>query len=206
MGNKIITVGREFGSGGRAIGELAAKKMCVKCYDKELIKAAAKASGLWEELLDNMDEKPTNSFLYSLVMDPYSYSYQFENQNYNQNLNQKAFGAVYNTIRTIADKESAVFIGRCSNYILRDYDNVLNVFIYASEENKIKRLMERYENMTEKKAREMIVKQDKARANYYNFYTPYKWGSRASYDMMIDSALLGVEGTADLLVEMVDKL
>ena len=206
MGNKIITVGREFGSGGRAIGELAAKKMGVKVYDKELIKAAAKASGLWEELLDNMDEKPTNSFLYSLVMDPYSYSYQFENQNYNQNLNQKAFGAVYNTIRTIADKESAVFIGRCSNYILRDYDNVLNVFIYASEENRIKRLMERYENMTEKKAREMIVKQDKARANYYNFYTPYKWGSRASYDMMIDSALLGVEGTADLLVEMVDKL
>ncbi len=116
------------------------------------------------------------------------------------------FGAVYNTIRTIADKESAVFIGRCSNYILRDYDNVLNVFIYASEENRIKRLMERYENMTEKKAREMIVKQDKARANYYNFYTPYKWGSRASYDMMVDSALLGVEGTADLLVEMVDKL
>ena len=115
--NKIITIGRQFGSNGRQIGELVAKKLGVTCYDKQLIKKAAKESGLWEDLLDEMDEKPTNSFLYSVVMDPYAFAYSFDNSGYGMNINQKAFMATYNTIQTIARNESCVIIGRCSNYV-----------------------------------------------------------------------------------------
>ena len=122
MANTIITIGRQFGSNGRLIGEKLAELMGVKCYDKQLIKEAAKQSGLWEDFLDNMDEKPTSSFLYSVVMDPYSYMSFDSNTNYGMNLNQKAFMATYETIKSIADRESCVIIGRCSNYVLREYE------------------------------------------------------------------------------------
>ena len=125
MANTIITIGRQFGSNGRLIGEKLAELMGVKCYDKQLIKEAAKQSGLWEDFLDNMDEKPTSSFLYSVVMDPYSYMSFDNNSNYGMNLNQKAFMATYETIKSIADRESCVIIGRCSNYVLREYEKVL---------------------------------------------------------------------------------
>ena len=128
MGNKIVTIGRQFGSNGRIIGQRVAEKLGIVCYDKELIKVAAKESGLWEDLLENLDEKPTNSFLYSVVMDPYSFAYSVDNSNYGMNLNQKAVMATFNTIRKIADEKSCVFIGRCADYVLRDYENVLNVF------------------------------------------------------------------------------
>ncbi len=173
MANTIITIGRQFGSNGRLIGEKLAELMGVKCYDKQLIKEAAKQSGLWEDFLDNMDEKPTSSFLYSVVMDPYSYMSFDSNTNYGMNLNQKAFMATYETIKSIADRESCVIIGRCSN---------------------------------EKQARDQIAKEDKARASYFNYYTSYKWGKNESYDLLIDSSLLGPEGTAELLLDVAKKL
>ena len=169
MANQIITIGRQFGSNGRLIGEKVADKLGVKCYDKQLIKESAKASGLWEDLLDNMDEKPTNSFLYSVVMDPYAYLYSYENQGYSMNLNQRAFMAIYNTIQKIAKEGPCVFIGRCSNYVLRDFDNVMDCFIYAPLDKRIETVMERF-GLSEKKAREQIIKEDKARASYYNYY------------------------------------
>lgn len=205
MPNKIVTIGRQFGSNGRIIGEKVAKKMGVKCYDKQLIKETAKESGMWEDLLDNLDEKPTNSFLYSVVMDPYAYLYSYDHQNYGMNLNQKAFMAIYNTIHKLADQESCVFIGRCSNYVLREYDHVLNAFIYAPLDSRITTVRERFD-LTEKQARDQITKEDKARASYYNYYTSYKWGQAESYDISIDSTLLGVDGTADLLYELVQKI
>ena len=201
MGNKIVTIGRQFGSNGRIIGQRVAEKMGIVCYDKELIKAAAKESGLWEDLLENLDEKPTNSFLYSVVMDPYSFAYSVDNSNYGMNLNQKAFMATFNTIRKIADEKSCVFIGRCADYVLRDYENVLNVFIYAPLEDRIKNIVERYPDMTEKKAKDQIVKEDKARASYYNFYTSNKWGRIESYDICINSSKVGVEAAADMIID-----
>lgn len=205
MGNKIITIGRQFGSNGRMIGEKIAEIMGVKCYDKQLIKEAAKQSGLWEDFLDNMDEKPTGSFLYSVVMDPYSYMSFDNNSNYGMNLNQKAFMATYETIKSIAERESCVIIGRCSNYVLREYENVLSAFIYAPMEVRIDTVMKRF-NLNEKQARDQIAKEDKARASYFNYYTSYKWGKNESYDLLIDSSFLGPDGTAELLYEVSKKI
>lgn len=205
MANTIITIGRQFGSNGRMIGERLAELMGVKCYDKQLIKEAAKQSGLWEDFLDNMDEKPTSSFLYSVVMDPYSYMSFDSNTNYGMNLNQKAFMATYETIKSIADRESCVIIGRCSNYVLREYEKVLSAFIYAPLEVRIDTVMKRF-NLNEKQARDQIAKEDKARASYFNYYTSYKWGKNESYDILIDSSLLGPDGTAELLLDVAKKL
>ena len=173
--------------------------------DKQLIKEAAKQSGLWEDFLDNMDEKPTSSFLYSVVMDPYSYMSFDNNSNYGMNLNQKAFMATYETIKSIADRESCVIIGRCSNYVLREYEKVLSAFIYAPLEVRIDTVMKRF-NLNEKQARDQIAKEDKARASYFNYYTSYKWGKNESYDILIDSSLLGPDGTAELLLDVAKKL
>ena len=205
MANTIITIGRQFGSNGRMIGEKLAELMGVKCYDKQLIKEAAKQSGLWEDFLDNMDEKPTSSFLYSVVMDPYSYMSFDNNTNYGMNLNQKAFMATYETIKSIADRESCVIIGRCSNYVLREYESVLSAFIYAPLEVRIDTVMKRF-NLNEKQARDQIAKEDKARASYFNYYTSYKWGKNESYDILIDSSLLGPDETAELLLDVAKKL
>ena len=205
MANTIITIGRQFGSNGRMIGEKLAELMGVKCYDKQLIKEAAKQSGLWEDFLDNMDEKPTSSFLYSVVMDPYSYMSFDNNSNYGMNLNQKAFMATSETKKSIADRESCVIIGRCSNYVLREYEKVLSAFIYAPLEVRIDTVMKRF-NLNEKQARDQIAKEDKARASYFNYYTSYKWGKNESYDLLIDSSLLGPEGTAELLLDVAKKL
>ncbi len=202
--NKIITIGRQFGSNGRQIGELVAKKLGVTCYDKQLIKKAAKESGLWEDLLDEMDEKPTNSFLYSVVMDPYAFAYSFDNSGYGMNINQKAFMATYNTIQNIAKNESCVIIGRCSNYVLREFNNVYNFFLYAPLEERIKIVMERF-NLDEKKAKDQIVKEDKARASYFNYYTSMKWGNIESYDCCLNTTLMDAESLADLIIEITKK-
>lgn len=201
----LITIGRQFGSNGRIIGEKVAEKLEIPCYDKQLVKRVAKESGLWENLLDEMDEKPTNSFLYSVVMDPYAFSYSFDNKGYGVPLNQKAFMATYNTIEKIAGEGSGVFIGRCSNYILRNMSPVLNVFIYAPMEERVKTVMERF-SLSEKHARDQIQKEDKARASYYNYYTSMKWGKKDGYDLLIDSSLLGAEKTADLIISAAQEL
>ncbi len=202
--NKVITIGRQFGSNGRIIGEKVAEKLGVTCYDKQLIKQVAKDSGLWEDLLDEMDERPTNSFLYSVVMDPYAFAYSFDSQGYGMNLNQKAFMATYNTIQNIAKKESCVIIGRCSNYILRDFDNVKDFFLYAPLEDRIKTVMERF-NLEEKKAKDQIIKEDKARASYFNYYTSMKWGSVDSYDCCLNTTIMDLDEIADIIIEIANK-
>ena len=205
MADTLITIGRQFGSCGRIIGEKIAEKLGIPCYDKQLVKKAAKESGLWEDLLDQMDERPSNSFLYSVVMDPYAYSYSFEKQGYGMNLNQKAFMATYSTIEKLAKEGPAVFIGRCANYALRDMPSLLSVFIYAPLEDRIKTVMERFD-LSEKHAKDQIQKEDKARASYYNYYTSNKWGKMESYDLSINSSLLGTDLTAELIIEAYERL
>ena len=113
--------------------------------------------------------------------------------------------ATYDTIKAIAERESCVIIGRCSNYVLREYENVLSVFIYAPLDVRIDTVMKRF-NLSDKQARDQITKEDKARASYFNFYTSYKWGKSESYDMMIDSSLFGPDGTAELLKDIAGRL
>lgn len=201
----LITIGRQFGSNGRIIGNAIGEKLGIKCYDKDLIKRTAKETGLWENLLDEMDEKHTNSFLYSVVMDPYAFAYSFDNQGYGMSLNQKAFMATYNTIEKIAKEGSAVFIGRCADYVLRNVEDVLSVFLYAPMDMRVRTVMQRYD-ISEKRARDQIQKEDKARASYYNYYTSAKWGKMESYDLCIDTSILGPDKTAEQIIDFAKSM
>lgn len=196
MADYIVTIGRQFGSGGREIGEKLAQKMNIPFYDKELLKRAAKESGLCEEIFENFDEKPTSSFLYSLVMDPYSLGYT--GNGFELPLNHKVFLAAFDTIKKIADEGPCVIVGRCADYVLQDYKNCVNLFIQAPLAERIKRISKKYE-LTDDKAKDMILKKDKQRASYYNYYSTNKWADIKNYHLAIDSSFLGIDGTVDMI-------
>lgn len=200
MGNKIYTIGREFGSGGRDVGAQLAKRLGIKLYDKELLQKAAKESGFCEEIFENHDERPTNSFLYSLVMDTYSLNGYTTAPFLDMPLNHKVFLAQFDTIKKIAENESCVIVGRCADYALADNPDCINVFIHADLEKRIKVVSKRG-NTTESKAKDLILKQDKQRASYYNYYTSKKWGESSGYDLTLDSGKLGIDGCVDMILK-----
>ena len=199
--NTIITIGRQFGSGGHEIGEELAKCFNIKCYDKELLKRAAKDSGLCHEVFVNHDDKPTSSFLYNLVMDTYSFGYN-SSTFVDMPISHKVFLAQFDAIKKIADEGPCVIVGRCADYALADYKNCIRVFIHAELESRIERVAKKYD-LEPDKAREMILIKDKQRANYYNYYSSKKWGHSDSYQMSVDSSLLGIEGTVELIKQFV---
>ena len=198
--NKIYTIGREFGSGGREVGEKLAAKLGIKLYDKELLQQAAKDSGFCEEIFENHDEKPTNSFLYSLVMDTYSVSGYSAAPFLDMPLNHKVFLAQFETIKKIAEKESCVIVGRCADYALSDNPDCINVFIHADLDVRIKNVS-RNLNITENKARDIINKTDKQRASYYNYYTSKKWGDSKSYNLSLDAGKLGTDNCVEMILK-----
>lgn len=197
----IITIGREFGSAGREIGYKIADDFGIKLYDKEMLNRAAKESGICEELFEAHDEKPTNSFLYSLVMDTYSLGYSSGSYT-DMPINHKVFLAQFDAIKKIASEGSCILVGRCADYALEEFDNVLTVFIHAKMEARIRRIARIY-NLTDAKAKEMIQKTDKQRSSYYNYYTNKKWSDAESYDVCLDSSVLGIEGTAEAIKQLV---
>ena len=200
MANKIYTIGREFGSGGREVGEKLAVKLGIKLYDKELLQQAAKESGFCEEIFENHDEKPTNSFLYSLVMDTYSVSGYSAAPFLDMPLNHKVFLAQFETIKKIAEKESCVIVGRCADYALSDNPDCINVFIHADMDIRIKNVSKNL-NITENKARDIINKTDKQRASYYNYYTSKKWGDSKSYNLSLDAGKLGTDNCVEMILK-----
>ena len=200
MSNKIYTIGREFGSGGREVGEKLAAKLGIKLYDKELLQQAAKDSGFCEEIFENHDEKPTNSFLYSLVMDTYSVSGYSAEPFLEMQLNHKVFLAQFETIKKIAEKESCVIVGRCADYALSDNPDCINIFIHADLDVRIKNVS-RNLNITENKARDIINKTDKQRASYYNYYTSKKWGDSKSYNLSLDAGKLGTDNCVEMILK-----
>ena len=200
MANKIYTIGREFGSGGREVGEKLAAKLGIKLYDKELLQQAAKDSGFCEEIFENHDEKPTNSFLYSLVMDTYSVSGYSAAPFLDLPLNHKVFLAQFETIKKIAEKESCVIVGRCADYALSDNPDCINIFIHADLDVRIKNVS-RNLNITENKARDIINKTDKQRASYYNYYTSKKWGDSKSYNLSLDAGKLGTDNCVEMILK-----
>ncbi|MDD2979193.1 MAG: cytidylate kinase-like family protein [Hespellia sp.] len=199
--NSIITIGREFGSGGREIGEKLAAQMGVTLYDKEMLAVAAKESGICEEIFETHDEKPTNSFLYSLVMDTYSMGYS-GNTYSDMPINHKVFLAQFDAIKKIADKGPCILVGRCADYALEKYTNVINVFIHADLDERIHRIARLY-NISDAKAKDMIVKTDKKRASYYNYYTNKRWSDAQSYDVCFSSSQLGIDGTTEAIASYV---
>lgn len=199
--NTIITIERQFGSGGREIGEKTAKEFGIKIYDQEMLDRAAKESGICQELFETHDEKPTNSFLYSLVMDTYSLGYTSGNYT-DMPINHKVFLAQFDAIKKIADEGPCILVGRCADYALEEYDNVLTLFINADLDARIRRIARIYD-MTDAKAKELILKTDKKRASYYNYYSNKKWGAAESFDVCLDSSVLGIEGTVETIKTLV---
>ena len=202
----IITIGRQFGSAGREIGYKVADDLGIKLYDKEMLDRASKESDICQELFETHDEKPTNSFLYSLVMDTYSLGYSSGSYT-DMPINHKVFLAQFDAIKKIADEGPCILVGRCADYALEDYDNVLSLFIHADMDAKIRRIARIYD-LTDVKAKELIVKTDKKRASYYNYYSNKKWGAADSYHACLSSSLLGIDGTAKaikMLVELKEK-
>ena len=199
--SSIITIGREYGSGGRQIGQEVAKYFGIKCYDKELLEHAANDSGICKELFEHHDEKPTNSFLYSLVMDTYSFGYSSSGFS-DMPMNHKIFLAQFDAIKKLAGEGPCVMVGRCADYALAEYPNVLSVFISGNMDEKIKYISKLYDK-TPEKAKDIIVKTDKKRSNYYNYYTSKKWGDARSYDVCLNSSVLGPEGTVDAILEII---
>ena len=200
--NTIITIGRQFGSGGREIGYMVAEKLGIKLYDKEMLQRAAQDSGICEELFESHDEKPSNSFLYSLVMDTYSMGYSGSTYN-DMPINHKIFLAQFDAIKKIADEGSCILVGRCADYALEGYPNLLSVFIHADLDVRIKRIAKKYD-LTDAKAKDLIIKTNKKRASYYNYYTDKRWGDADSYDVCLDSSVLGLEGTAEAIIKLTE--
>ena len=198
----IITIGRQYGSAGREIGYKVADELGIKLYDKEMLNRAAKESGICQELFETHDEKPTNSFLYSLVMDTYSFGYSSGNYT-DMPINHKVFLAQFDAIKKIAEEGPCILVGRCADYALEGYDNVLCLFIHANLDARIRRIARLYD-LTDAKAKERILKTDKQRSSYYNYYSNKKWSSADSYDICLDSSVLGIDGTAEAIIKLVE--
>ena len=196
----VITIGREFGSGGKYIGERLADELNLKLYDKELLEKVSEESGMDLTALEEMDEKQEQSFWYTFAMSMYS---QDSIETISEiPSNEKIFIEQAKIIEDLANKEDCIIIGRCSNIILKNKPNVLNVFIYSSElDFKVKRKM-KYDNFeTELEAIKAIDNIDRERKNYYNYFTKENWGDRKDYDLMIDTSRLGVDGAVELIKE-----
>ncbi len=195
MTKSIITIGRQYGSGGREIGKKLADQLGIPFYDNELLDIAAKKSGICEELFQTNDEKPTSSLLYSLVMGSYGGN--------SLPFNHKIFLAQFDAIRSIADEGPCVIIGRCGDYALEDYPNLINIFIHADLKLRIKRAIENY-GIESGKAEDFVLKTDKKRASYYNFYSSRKWGNLDNYDLTVDSGFLGIDNTVELIKKFIE--
>ena len=200
--NEIYTIGREFGSLGKQVGQDLAKRLGIKFYDKELLQKAAKESGLCEEIFESHDEKPTNSFLYSLVMDTYTGGSYSTAPFLDMPLNHKVFLAQFDAIKKLAGEGPCVMVGRCADYALADCKDCFSVFVHADFDWRINRIAAKY-NKTPKEARDIITKTDKSRASYYNYYTNKKWGSAKSYNLCIDSSKYGIDNTVKAIVESI---
>ncbi len=201
--NYVITIGREFGSGGHEIGRWLSKNLNIKMYDKELLDLAAKKSGMSAEILKDYDEKPTNSFLYSLSLGAYSFESVVAGVP-NLPIVDKVFSVQADIIRHVAETESCVIIGRCAESILSNCDNVFSVFVYTDIERRARRVME-YEHIDFDHAFDLVKKSDKRRASYHNYFSDNKWGDARSYDMCIDSKI-GIEKAAELIAICAEHL
>lgn len=189
----IITIGRQYGSGGRMVGQKIAEDLGVKCYNSELLIEAAKESGLCQEVFEKIDEKPISAFL-SFSAGKYDHG--------EMPLNHKVFLAQMQTIKKIAERESCVIVGRCADYVLRERDDVINVFISAPFEDRVKRVIER-DDILPGKAEKRVRRIDKERGNYYNFYSTKRWGIADSYDVCLDSSKFGIEGCAKIIESLI---
>lgn len=192
--NIIINIGRQFGGGGLGVASELGRKLGIPVYDKELIRKAAQDSGFSAELFEQSDEKRRTFSLSSI----FTSIYTSPTENYMSD--NGLFEIQCETIRKIAEQGSAVIVGRCSDYVLRDFDNTLNVFLTSPLSVRVERICERHD-LPEDKAEALILQKDRSREEYYNYFTFGNWGVASTYDLCVDSSILGIEGTADFIID-----
>lgn len=198
---KLVTISREFGSGGRIIGKLLAEKLGVPFYDKEIIEIAAEESGFSKELMETAELKAKNSFAYSLS----SVTNFSDGIGANMiSVNERLFLAQFKVIKEIGEKGEGVIVGRCADYVLKDLAGVTNAFIYGEHGDRVKRAVEKY-GVDRDKAEELVASYDKARENYYNYHTCRKWGDYRNYNLSIDSSYISEEEAALLIADYVER-
>ena len=201
MGKKIITISREYGSGGRQVGLTVAKKLGMEFYDKELIDAAAKEIGFPTEMIADREQRLTNSLLYNFAMGTlYGIAYPREPKVSELPLTEQIYQAQKKAIEEAAKRGSCIFVGRCADYILKSRPDVLRVFIYADRDIRKRRAIEEYGEI-EEYIDEFMYQTDKRRRIHYENYTNQKWGSRENYDLMLNSGDLGLDKCVELLCE-----
>ncbi|MGM9665982.1 MAG: AAA family ATPase [Eubacteriales bacterium] len=203
--NLVVTIARQYGSGGREVGEKLAKEMNMAYYDESLIKLAAEKSGMSLEALENVDERATPSLLYAVAMGsagmmPFNYGMLYETP-----LNDKLFAYQSQIIKEEAAKGPSVFIGRCADFVLEGHPKLVRVFIYADLDKRAQTIAARKE-IEVGEAKNLAVKTDKKRASYYNYYTSRKWGRIENYDVMIDTAKIGIDGAVKVIQEYIKNL
>ena len=195
----IITIGREYGSGGRQIGQALAGRLGISFYDKELITLAAKKSGLSDEFIEHNEQRVKGGLMHSFATSSAYHNGFFSGQYLP--LSESIVISQAQVIRDIAEKESAVIVGRCADYILAGRENTINIFIHAPMEARVKRIMALY-HLDEAAAIKAITTSDKERGNHYFRYTDMKWGKAQNYDICVNSALLGVDRTVEMLADL----
>ncbi|MBH1941700.1 cytidylate kinase-like family protein [Mobilitalea sibirica] len=201
--NSIITISRQYGSGGREIGEKLAKRLGVPFYDNELITRAAKESGFAEAAFENAEKKATNSLLYSIAMGMNAYGNQDIGFTH-LSLDDQIYLAQSNVIRKVAMEGPCVIVGRCADYVLRDMDNVVNIFVWADLDYRRERAINHY-HLQENKAEDSILKIDKRRANYYNYHASEKWGRAENYHLSIKSNYVGIDGAVQCIIHFLEN-
>lgn len=195
----IITISRQYGSGGRFIAKKLAETLGIPYYDNEIITLAAKESGYSEAIFEKAEQLSTHSFLYSLSM------FGSADGLYGLPLADKVYIAQSDIIKECADKGPCVIVGRCSDYVLKDYDNVINFFIYSDEAHKVERAV-KYYGIDEEKASSELKKKDKKRGSYYNYYTSQRWGDVENYHLSINSDAVGIDKTVEILASFVKSI
>lgn len=195
----IITITRQYGSGGHDIGKALSERLAIPFYDKELISLAAKESGISPEVFENVDEKATNSLLYSLSLGLYNYGNGFSSMG-DLPVNDKLYILQHKIIKQRADEGPCVIVGRCADYVLREHKNLVKIYIYADIDVRTKRAVER-QSIDPVRAKQAVLKADKNRANYYSFYSGKKWGLADNYDLCINSTALSTEQAVDIICE-----
>lgn len=202
----VITIGRQFGSGGREIALGLAEKLGIPFYDKALLEKAAEKNGVSEEVLDKTDEKVEGNVsetvhrsLSIMLGNSVDYSTYFDSVN----TNDRVFRLKAQMIRELADQGPCVIVGRCADYVLRDDPGLISIFIAAPMAARVERIQKLYPNLHDNAPAALIRQTDKSRANYYNYNTDRKWGSIDNYHLCVDSSRLGVQGTIDMLADYV---